>query len=440
MKKFIIILSALAVLFSSCKKEPSISFLPSNLINVSAEGENVQVKILSPLSWKAEIPAGSPITVTPSSGEGDANISIVVPKNIQSAALSYKITFTSTYESAVATEVLEIVQYPGMASIIMLIEQSPVITGNKCSFKGTISASEDWTAASDITTDVITPSSGTYGDTEITISFEMNKTNEAIVHNLSFTSNTGSAFDETGIPQPAITSITYSDVEYNVRWMKDGKLWMCENLRYVPEGKSVSEDLTAISNGVWYPVTLTSDGAYAFNKENTADGLLYTAETAFNIAAGTLTAENFKSYEGTQGICPEGWHIPTLSDIMNLVGKCASQDDIQDAPYYYKDGGTSSIDLLKADGFTVAAAGMISVANTSATKGTIAGAVGTPKVMNTGYFLGSTGYKEFLNTDNTLKNLQYYSFMVNMKGGTLNGAYSGYKFGANVRCVMDSEE
>ncbi len=41
-------------------------------------------------------------------------------------------------------------------------------------------------------------------------------------------------------------------VDYKTVTLKDGRTWMAENLRYVPEGKTPSSD-PAEEAGIWYP-------------------------------------------------------------------------------------------------------------------------------------------------------------------------------------------
>ncbi len=217
---------------------------------------------------------------------------------------------------------------------------------------------------------------------------------------------------------------------------------MTKNLGYVPEGKTVSKDLSDIANGVWYPVT--TDGTNVDFDESVEGviekGYLYTPEVAFGTA---VTADNYDKLAKVQGICPEGWHIPDFDDWFGLVGHCSNSKEIPDdttAPYYDAAlNGFGSIDKAAADGMPIPITGYVNVANASATQGTLVGTVGKAgaKTMNLGYVLSSSHYKLTTNTDGSVKNIQLYALMTNANNHSLNLAYLNYRSGVSVRCVKD---
>ncbi len=87
-------------------------------------------------------------------------------------------------------------------------------------------------------------------------------------------------------------TLTYAGEQYRTQII-GGKVWMAEHLRYLPDGAT-------IGNGVWYPNN---------NEANRAtQGLLYSAGTAFAGEAG----------EKMRGICPQGWHIPSIDELKAL--------------------------------------------------------------------------------------------------------------------------
>lgn len=235
-----------------------------------------------------------------------------------------------------------------------------------------------------------------------------------------------------------LTSITYQGETYAVVQLADGKYWMAENLRYVPEGVTVSDDVNNLT-GMWYPVT--TDGTnMSFDKSAVAKaGYLYSADVAFG---KKVTEDNFDTFAKVQGICPEGWHIPDFDDWFGLIGHTSNSKEIEDnaeAPYYDADLKFGSIEKAAADGLTFPVTGGVTVASVSAVKGSMFGATGKApeKVMNTEYVLGSSAYKKFEDKSGNFSNVQYYSVMTNRASGTLNVAYSGYRFGCAVRCVKD---
>ena len=89
---------------------------------------------------------------------------------------------------------------------------------------------------------------------------------------------------------------------------------MAENLRYIPEDKRVSSSPSE-ENGIWYPCT-TSFTASSDTEYIQRQGLLYDLATA---VGEPVTADNFRNIEGVQGICPEGWHLPTRADLESLI-------------------------------------------------------------------------------------------------------------------------
>lgn len=114
----------------------------------------------------------------------------------------------------------------------------------------------------------------------------------------------------------------------------------------IPEGKKVSSDYVADA-GVWYPQvpTRVADPSLVESK-----GLLYDCATAFGVDA--ITEENAFSFEGKQGICPDGWHIPTNAELTGLVGQNAN-GALTDtsAPYYDADAKGAPIAALDEAGF-----------------------------------------------------------------------------------------
>lgn len=235
-----------------------------------------------------------------------------------------------------------------------------------------------------------------------------------------------------------LTSITYQGETYAVAQLADGKYWMTENLRYVPEGVTVSDNVENLT-GVYYPVTTDGTNMYFDKSAAATAGYLYSADIAFGKA---VTADNYDSFAKTRGICPEGWHIPDFDDWFGLVGHTSNSKEIPDnalAPYYDEALKYGSIEKAAADGVTFPVTGGVIVGNISAVKGSLLGATGKApdKVMNTEYVFGSSAYKKIEDKNGNVTNFQYYSLMTNRNNGTLNVAYSGYRFGCAVRCVKD---
>ena len=243
---------------------------------------------------------------------------------------------------------------------------------------------------------------------------------------------------------------TYDGVKYNVVKMKDGKWWMAQNLAYLPEGCTPATDLTAVTAGIFAPIQVNAGQTAAEFTTDPAvvarNGYLYQAEVALGLKVGDLTSvADAQKLEAAQGICPKGWHVPTLQDIKGLVGKCAGETTNADAPYY--SNGEGLIKLLNADGFNMEAVGAISIQDNTKTSGSFMGFMASYKDhLSSGMFCGSTYAGVTYNTSGDeasgVKNLQFYGLMpMTNKASedlyTCNGTKVSYRIAAPVRCVRN---
>lgn len=226
----------------------------------------------------------------------------------------------------------------------------------------------------------------------------------------------------------------YDGVEYKTVKLADGNTWMAENLRFIPRGRTVSSDPVEDA-GIWYP---------AANADKVADpalaetlGLLYDAATAFGVES--ITAENAGTFEGCQGICPIGWHIPTVTEMTGLVGQSSNSALINTAaPYYDATIKGASIAALTEAGWPWQFASARNKANTTA-KGSymVTNYNGIYGVMS--YVIGSSLHQATTNEDGSLKNVQYHYFMplYNASNEKVSVAYGNFLSGASVRCVKN---
>lgn len=226
----------------------------------------------------------------------------------------------------------------------------------------------------------------------------------------------------------------YDGIEYKTVTLADGNTWMAENLRFIPRGRSVSSD-PAEDAGIWYP---------AANADKIADpalvetlGLLYDAAAAFGVEE--ITAENADTFEGCQGICPTGWHIPTVAEMTGLVGHSSNSDLVNpDGAYYDATIKGASIAALAEAGWPWQFASMRN--KTSVTgKGsyTVTSYNDIYGIMS--YIIGSTLHQATTNEDGSLKNVQYHYFMplYNASNEKISVAYGNFLAGASVRCVKN---
>lgn len=228
----------------------------------------------------------------------------------------------------------------------------------------------------------------------------------------------------------------YDGVEYTTVQLADGNTWMTENLRFVPRGRSVSGD-PAEDAGIWYP---------AANAEKTADpalaetlGLLYDAATAFGTEA--VTQENAADFEGCQGICPPGWHIPTVAEMTGLVGHSSNSELVNtEAPYYDASIKGASIAALAEAGWPWTFAGARNKANVTG-KGSYLVTSHEDVYGAMTYLVGSSLHQVTTNDDGSLKNVQYHYMMstYNASNEKITVAYGNFLAGGSVRCVKDRQ-
>ena len=242
---------------------------------------------------------------------------------------------------------------------------------------------------------------------------------------------------------------TYDGTKYNVAKMKDGKWWMAQNLAYLPEGYTPATDQNAVTAGVFAPLRINADNTAAEFTTDPAvvasNGYLYQAEVALGLKVGDLqSVEAAEALEGVQGICPKGWHVPTLDDILGLVGKSVGATTLPDAPYY--DGANGSIAKLNADGFNMFAVGIVSIQDNTKTTGMIQGFNASFDHLISSMYCGSTYGGVSYNTsgDETsgVKNLQFYGFMPMTNKATeaeytCNGTKVSYRIAGPLRCVRN---
>ncbi len=259
--------------------------------------------------------------------------------------------------------------------------------------------------------------------------------------------------DNTLIEKLSQGYILYHEDKYTVAKMKDGKWWMTQNMRYVPEGITVSDQLTNVTAGVYYPIVVNAGNTAAeFSKDITVinnKGYLYQAEVALGKKVGDLTTvEQAQALDGAQGICPKGWHVPTLDDIVGLVGKAVAPVETNvSAPYY--NGANGSVKLLNDDSFNIDAFGSISIIDATKTAGTMIGWMKAyPDKLASGYINGSTyvdnsfSYKTAGDPTSGVKNMQFWGLTVMTNKGseadyTCNGTKVSFRLGNPVRCVRN---
>ncbi len=245
----------------------------------------------------------------------------------------------------------------------------------------------------------------------------------------------------------ANNKFTYHGKEYPIVKLADGRWWMAKNLAFLPVGMTPATDLTAVTAGVFAPIKVTGE-VVGFSTDPdlvASNGYLYQAEAAFGLQVGDLTSQaQAEAMEGTQGICPPGWYIPTLADIMSLVGKTAGVADNSSAPYFGR-----GLAALNADGFNVEAVGAITIQDNTKTAGTFMGQLsGYTTRLSSSMILGSSLAKVTYNTSGDassgVKNMQFYGLMPMTNKPTeadytCNGTMISYRIAGPLRCIRKAD-
>ena len=116
-------------------------------------------------------------------------------------------------------------------------------------------------------------------------------------------------------------TIEYGGVTYKTVTLSNGQTWMAEPLRYVPDGMTVSSDPADPESHIWYPYKDNGGTSIADTDEGTIAAKGYLYDMCAALGGIEVTEENCQTFEGAQGICPDGWHIPTWQDYFELCGK-----------------------------------------------------------------------------------------------------------------------
>ena len=111
--------------------------------------------------------------------------------------------------------------------------------------------------------------------------------------------------------------IIYNNEKDTTKSFSDGSTWMTQSMRYIPEGYVVSIDPADNNAHIWMPYSVVDGEAVPSEDLVEANGYLYDFAT---ILGGEITKENAATYEGVQGICPNGWHVPTRAEYLSLCG------------------------------------------------------------------------------------------------------------------------
>ena len=232
-------------------------------------------------------------------------------------------------------------------------------------------------------------------------------------------------------------------------------------------GKTVSSNPVEDA-GISY--TYTTDGETATPCTTRTDAYLYDVPTAFGVKAEEITygtrdqfksgefVGNFRTFEGTQGICPPGWYIPTRADYLKLVGASNADQttgetkaiDDPTALYYEQiNSGGSTVKRFNTEGWNFSFMGCRSKTSTTQTGSYNAAApIDNTKCSEPSWY-GLPGLSQIMTStpyrpNATGTNVQFFCLMTTFtstyKEGRLSLSYGNYLHGMEVRCVRKATE
>lgn len=121
--------------------------------------------------------------------------------------------------------------------------------------------------------------------------------------------------------------------------------WMAENLAYLPK---VNKPITAVTcEGETLYYVLNYDGEDVNAAKSTAEYKLYGALYNWYAAMNKESAEGSNADaipSGVQGICPNGWHLPSKAEWKKLEDFVASKLDPVKGNVFKDDFGGESFD------------------------------------------------------------------------------------------------
>lgn len=260
-------------------------------------------------------------------------------------------------------------------------------------------------------------------------------------------------------PKPEDNELVYGGVTYKTVTLSNGQTWMAEPLRYVPEGMTVSSDPADDNAHIWYPYSTdgTTTTPLTDDESVIANGYLYD----YYVALGGIevTESNYATFEGIQGICPDGWHIPTRTEYLAICGLSNKDNSGEetgnvvkdDAIFYDSIYGSGKVSLFNEGGWNFVFSGWRQKNNFTAngtygktviseTNCSIPEYYGNPSLS---YYMTSTAYKPIINSTGELTNIQFFALMSTFSGtyseGRVNLSYVSTAAGLQIRCIKDAE-
>ncbi len=469
MKKYLIVLLiAAAFAFVSCEKAPEVS-IDKDIIEMDYRGGTLDFSVTSNCDWEIICDSDDVDLLTVSQwtgGPGTQTITVTVDSNHSNSILKH--FFTAVAHGSIKDDLQYVTVIQGAPAYVIFNKNAFSTDYIGGEFKFTVSSNFPWEI--EVIGDGVTvePLSGIptpeedddvpspaeedgeedEADNVITVTVDEYEGDapRSFILNVVAHGDEGDVSDQLVITQ-SNPSLKIGSRNYRIKKMGDGRWWMVDNLCFSTKGITIGDGQC----GIWYPCSDDSNTPDLDENEIVRKGLLYSDAAAFST---NITATTAKKQEDTpQGLCPDGWHIPTLGEWMALVGKfdagdrTVSEDDEPriatntEAPYYDASQDCGSLTMLKAAGFINNEAGYIQGDGVNFSEGaSVKGYVARQgKVINT-YFFCSSHFTEKVG-DKVYG--YWYILKTNERANTANvesmdDSLSETPYGGSVRCIKDN--
>ncbi len=433
MRKLLIWFAAATLALASCAEAPEINIDKEDL-ELNHNGGSFTFDVTSNCNWDliCDSDADSLLTISQKSGSaGTTTISVDVIKNESTAILKHYFTAVAHGTQKDALKTLTVTQDAPAYVMFNKTRETADYIGGEYTF--TVSSNFPW----EITIDgdiKVEPLSGTNenGSDTITVIIPEYEGSADRSFSLDVTAKGEDAVvsDRLEITQTS-PSLTVGNRSYKIKKLGDGRWWMVENLCYSTKGITINDGTC----GIWYPCSDTAEEADSSTDGIVTKGLLYSDAVAFNTNITTTTC---RRQEGAQGICPEGWHIPTAAEFMRLVGKSTDPnlETRSDAPYYNADTDRGDLSKLKEAGFIPAEAGYIQGSGAGYKNG-----------FSTKGYLKSRGYinNSYIFCSSAYSSTQWYVLALKENTNSanvemLNNYTTSRPYACSIRCIKNQLE
>ena len=451
MKKLLTVLMiAISLAFVSCTDEPEIS-INKDSEEMNYKGGVLEFDVTANCDWEIVCNSDDQDLLTISQWTGNAGtqtVTVLVDKNESHATLKHYFTAVAHGKKRDALKSMTLTQ--GAPAYVQFNKSSFKADYIGGEYKFTVSSNFPWEISVEGEGITVEPTSGVpleedeEDQIQTSSSSDEEEEEEGNVITVTIDEYEGDAprtfllhvtaqgedkvvEDDLVITQEA-PSLMIGNREYRIKKMGDGRWWMVENLCYFNKGITIGDGKC----GIWYPCSSTANDPDPSTDGIISKGLLYSDAVAFNT---NITKTTAKKQEGAQGICPTGWHIPTLEEYMALVGKCQNSavPVVEDAPYYDKTRNNGSLSMLKAAGFVSTMAGYVQGIGAGYANGfTTQGYLDSRGYVTTTYFFCSNHYTDQM----------WYALILNEANNTANVGYMGNyiatrPFAGSIRCIKD---